>query len=81
MSKKEYVWVIQRDDGKFYAGWSFDSNCSVKEYFTFSLAKVILYKQVFYKTNAMKEIKQMSLKNCRPVPVKVKIQIVGEDDE
>lgn len=76
MSKTEYAWVIQRDDGMFFAGWNFDRNGEVKEYFTFSLEKAILSKQVFYKTNAMKGIKQMTLKNCKPI--KIEIRVVGE---
>ena len=72
----EYVWVIQRDDGMFYCGWEFDRYCVAKEHFTKSVEKAILSKWVFYKTNAYKEIKQMNLKNCKPV--KIKIEMVEE---
>ena len=34
MSEVEQCWVIQRDDGKFYAGWNFDRNGEAKEYFS-----------------------------------------------
>lgn len=76
MSKVEQCWVIQRDDDKFYAGWVFDSNWGVKGYFTNILEKVIINKQVFTIKNALKEIKQMQLKNCKPV--KIEIRVVGE---
>ncbi len=76
MSKTEYAWVIQRDDGKFYAGWNFDRNWEAKEYFTNVLEKVIINKQVFTIKNALKEIKLMNLQNCKPV--KVEIRVVGE---
>lgn len=79
MSEIEECWVIQRDDGKFYAGWNFDRNWEAKECFTNVLEKVIINKQVFTIKDALKEIRLMNLQNCRPV--KVKIEMVGEDDE
>lgn len=72
----EFVYVIQRDDGMFYCGWKFDKYCVAKEYFTKSIEKAILSKCVFCKTNAHREIKQMDLKNCKPV--KIKIDVVEE---
>ncbi len=76
MNKVAQCWVIQRDDGKFYAGCNFDKNWETKEYFTNVLEKVIINKQVFTIKNALKEIKQMQLKNCKPV--KIEIRVVGE---
>ena len=76
MSKTECAWVIQRDDGKFYAGWNFDRNWEAKEYFTNVLEKVIINKQVFTIKNALKEIKLMNLQNCHPV--KIEIKVIGE---
>ena len=76
MSKTEYAWVIQRNDGKFYAGWNFDRNWESKEYFTNVLEKVIISKQVFTIKDALKEIRLMSLQNCKPV--KVEFRVVGE---
>lgn len=76
MSKVEECWVIQRDDGKFYAGWNIDRNLEAKEYFTNVLEKVIINKQVFTIKNALKEIKLMNLQNCKPV--KVELRVVGE---
>ena len=65
------AWVIKRDDGKYYCGWEFGKYCVAIEHFTKSLEKAILNKCVFYKTNAYKEIKQMDLKNCKPVKIKI----------
>lgn len=77
MSKTEYAWVIQRDDGMFWCGYDA------------FIGQHIFSKRIFdglntqhptYK-NIREEIKNnyLYLQNCRPV--KVKISIVGEDDE
>lgn len=79
MSKVEEFWIIKRDDGAFYRGWQFDYHYKAIPNFTNKLFEVILRKKVFNRLDAIREIKGLNLKNCRPV--KVKIEIVGEDDE
>lgn len=69
----ENAWVIQRDDGMFYCGFDFGKYCYVKEHFTKSLEKAILKKCVYSEKNAYYEIKQMALKNCKPVKVEIKV--------
>ena len=83
MSKTEYAWVIQRDDGKFINfditnsliypdGTVIDSGYSVQE-------NVYSASMAWSKHRAEYLIESYELNNCRPV--KVKIEIVGEDDE
>lgn len=80
MSKEE-VWIIQRNDGYFYWDWDYMKKHPYdrKGKFTKDINKVILNNKFWYKAGRKQEIKQMKLQNSRPV--KVKIQIVGEDDE
>ncbi len=68
MSKTEYAWVIQRDDDRTYI-------CS-SHYICFTLAKADIFE---CESEAQAIIDEYNLQNC--VPVKVKIEIVGEDDE
>ena len=67
MSKTEYAWVIQRDDEKY---------CVSRIWWTGKLCNATFVDTL---QDCEKAIKQMNLQNCRPV--KVKISIVGEDDE
>lgn len=74
MSKTEYAWVIQRDDGMFGKYQPIDDFyifVPIINFATFHLSE----------NDATQSIKSYHLKalNCRPV--KVKISIVGEDDE
>ena len=68
MSKTEYAGVIQRDDAKdvFWGDYGWTS-------------KLIIANFRLKKEYCLSEINVYNLQNCRPV--KVKIQIVGEDDE
>lgn len=78
MSKTEYAWVIQRDDGKYFD--YFDING--KEIFCDSLIESIQDIFSFFEfkipTKAMCEIaiKTHHLQNCKPV--KIEIRVVGE---
>lgn len=79
MSKTEYAWVIQRDDGKFW-NCSGDSARNYETYFVKDIARAYLFTEEYIKIQPIDElIKFRQLQNCRPV--KVKISIVGEDDE
>lgn len=65
MSKTEYAWVIQRDDGKYCE--------TVSGFFTSSLCSAL---RCYDKHLADYFIKDFKLQNCHPV--KVEIRIVGE---
>ena len=67
MSKTEYAWVIQRDDGKFYVNTSLG-----KHVFTDKI--LLAYKDTFEWIKY--HIELFKLQNCRPV--KVEIKVVGE---
>ena len=67
MSKTEYAWVIQRDDGKFYADTSLG-----KHIFTDKI--LLAYKDTFEWTKY--HIELFELQNCHPV--KVEIKVIGE---
>ena len=71
MSKTEYAWVIQRDDGKYV---NFMDNDDLTWYEHTWQATM-----TWSKHQAEKDIVLWKLQKCRPV--KVKIEIVGEDDE
>lgn len=71
MSKTEYAWVIQRDDGLFV---NFIDNDNLTWYEHPWQATM-----TWSKHQAKKDIILWKLQNC--TPVKVKISIVGEDDE
>lgn len=75
MSKTEYAWVIQRDDGKFWCGYDvfIGQHIFSKRIFDGLNTQYPTYKHI------REEIKNYDLQHCRPV--KVKIEIVGEDDE
>ena len=81
MSKTEYAWVIQRDDGYFYYDYEFTKKYPYekKPRFAKDINKVFLNYNFWNKFGCEREIKEMQLQNCRPV--KVKIEIVGEDNE
>lgn len=79
MSKTE-LYVIQRNDGMFYYDYEIiPMGFSAKPKFTRDINKCLHTKQFGTKYWAEVEIRCMELQNCRPV--KVKIEIVGEDDE
>lgn len=64
MSKTEYAWIIQRDDGMY---------CVI----TFAWSRKICYaSQLETLQECELAIKEMNLQNCKPV--KVRIEIVGE---
>lgn len=71
MSKTEYAWVIQRDDGRFVS-----QDDGEQCYFNNSLIYARRYEN---KKIVEFKILQRDLHNCRPV--KVKIEIVGENNE
>lgn len=71
MSKTEYAWVIQRDDGKFFSKTEhpiFYVFCNLGNSEISSSKEIMQY-----------IIKKYNLQNCRPV--RIKIEIVGEDNE
>ena len=68
MSKTEYAWVIQRDDGKFI---NFMDNDDLTWYEHTWQATM-----TWSKHQAEKDIILWKLQNCRPV--KVEIRVVGE---
>lgn len=79
MSKTE-LYVIQRDDGMFYYDYELEvMNVISKPKFTKDINKCFQTRQFGTKHWAEVEIRCMELQNCRPV--KVKIQIVGEEDD
>ena len=79
MSKTE-LYVIQRNDGMFYYDYELEvMNVMSKPKFTRDINKCFQTRQFGTKHWAEVEIRCMELQNCRPV--KVKIEIVGEDDE
>lgn len=79
MSKTEYAWVIQRADGMFW-NCSGDSARNYETYFVDNIASAFLFTEGFIEVNPVEEfIKYHKLRYCQPV--KVKIEIVGEDDE
>lgn len=75
MSKTEYAWVIQRDDGKLFIRIR---KCGhrIRHLYDYKLLYAHLEN---CKSDAEESIKVYNLQNCRPV--KVKIQIIGENDE
>ena len=81
MSKTEYAWVIQRDDGMYFCGWDLKNTAC----FTENIYRAICNTWSFFEFSPATErscrigIAKHNLQNCRPV--KVKIEIVGEDDE
>ena len=79
MSKTE-IWVIQRNDGLFYYGYELAvMEFTLKPNFTRDINKCFQARQFGTKHWAEVEIRCSGLQNCRPV--KVKISIVGGDDE
>ena len=78
MSKTEYAWVIQRDDGYFYYDYDFIMKHSYEKIprFTKNINKVFSNHKFWNKFGCETEIKEMQLQNCRPV--KVEIRVVGE---
>lgn len=71
MSKIEECWVIQRDDGKIFAGQNSKGIAIFCYDFEFNYSNY-----VYTKKECERIIKFYNLQNCRPV--KVKIEIVGE---
>ena len=64
MSKTEYAWVIQRDDGMYCVN-------------TFALSRKICYaSQLETLQECELAIKEMNLQNSKPV--KIEIRVVGE---
>ncbi len=70
MNKIEQCWVIQRDDGKFMMSRPY-------EIARFS-SKIAYSEFCLEKQSAEDFIRRFNLQNCRPV--KVKIEVVGEDE-
>lgn len=87
MSKTQ-IYVIQRNDGYFYyandGDFYYDNELDKikfksKPKFTKDIKKCFHILEFGTKHWAETEIRNMRLQNCKPV--KVKIEIVGEDDE
>ena len=76
MSKTEYAWVIQRDDGEYFTFSEFNYDGIPQGIF---FTKYIHLAYLEEKELLEHYIKRLDLQNC--VLVKVKISIVGEDDE
>ena len=69
MSKTEYAWVIQRDDGMF-AYYSMFSN-------QYEFSTRLMQSNLFScETTANDNIIMCKLQNCKPV--KIEIRVVGE---
>lgn len=69
MSKTEYAWVIQRDDGSFFARteiYNFNIFCN-----ELGNAEICSSKEIMQNI-----IEKQHLQNC--TPVKVEIRVVGE---
>lgn len=85
MSKTEYAWVIQRDDGKWFNDIEIVNHEEIDEILFMPVYAEKLEDILANKTNIFKDKESANdyirrfMKNCRPV--KVKIEIVGEDDE
>ena len=71
MSKTEYAWVIQRDDGKVFAGLNSKDIAIFCYDFEFNYLDY-----VYTKKECENIIKFYNLQNCHPV--KVEIRVVGE---
>ena len=69
MSKTEYAWVIQRDDGKYFSRIEMPNICVFDNLIT-NADRYDYEKTVKYLIEALR------LQNCRPV--KVEIKVVGE---
>ena len=69
MNKTEYVWVIQRDDGKYFSRIEMPNICVFDNLIT-NADRYDYEKTVKYLIEALR------LQNCRPV--KVEIRVVGE---
>lgn len=67
MSKTEYAWVIQRNDGRYF------SNKFTNIVFVENIALATIYLKNW---KCELRIKQLNLQNCHPV--KVEIRVVGE---
>lgn len=78
MSKAEYAWVIQRDDGMLFCDIDITEN-GYKPYFTKYIEHCINNHSLFRTKELAQDYINRFLQNCRPH--KVKIEIVGEDDE
>ena len=74
MSKTEYAWVIQRDDGMFYVRTR-TSGHRIRHLYS---PRLLYAHFENCESEADETIKVYNLQNCRPV--RVKISIVGEDD-
>lgn len=73
MSKTEYAWIIQRDDGSRYFDCQdryFSDFYGIDEWTQFYDKNISLYKS---KDVAMQIIKSQNLQNCRPVKVQIEI--------
>ena len=77
MNKIEYAWVIQRDDGKFFYDIGIVDDYS--PYFCDDILICLLNGGRFKARKDAQIYINKFLQNCQPV--KVKIEIVGEDDE
>lgn len=77
MSKTEYAWVIQRDDGLFFTGWEITDEPKFKNDIVSCIYCIRRYCEGSYSIeNVIGLIKDQNLQNCRPV--KVEIRVVGE---
>lgn len=77
MSKTEYAWVIQRDDGKFFYDIGIVDDYS--PYFCDDILICLLNGGRFKARKDAQIYINKFLQNCRPA--RVKIEIIGEDDE
>lgn len=76
MSKTEYAWVIQREDGKFW-NCSNSSTENFASYFVDDIAHAFLFTKEYIKNQPIEELIEFKrLQNCKPV--KIEIRVVGE---
>lgn len=72
MSKTEYAWVIQRDDGKVFAGENSKGVILFFNDFEFNYLDCAM----ITKKECKNIINHYNLQNCRPV--KCEIRVIGE---
>ena len=69
---KEYAWVIQRDDGKFWNCAGRDNN--FETYFVDNIAQSRLFTEEYIKMQTIEELIEFrGLENCKPVKVEIKV--------
>lgn len=72
MNNIEYVWVIQRDDGKFWNCAGSDRN--YETYFVDNISQAYFFTEEYLKMQSIEELMEFRrLQNCKPLKVKIKV--------